>query len=416
MRLLYNIGIFLYWLMARVISPWNRKAGLWIQGRMNWQAKLGNALGKDNKTIWFHCASLGEFEQGRPVIEGIRDRMPDHKILLTFFSPSGYEKRSDYQGADYVMYLPLDTRRNAKQLLDLISCEMAVFIKYEFWYYILRELQKRKIPVYLASGNFRSDQLFFRWYGSWYRHFLNRFSHIFVQNQPSKELLAGIGLNNVSIAGDTRFDRVYELKQTPFSHPALENFGKNSAVIVAGSTWEKDEQLLEHACKELAEAVYWIIAPHELSEGHMQRLQERFPDSVRYTELDESGIPGNCRVVLVDTIGKLSYLYRYGTLAYIGGGFGKGIHNILEAATYGLPVIFGPEFRKFSEAIELSALGAAFPIGTDSELLLTIRQQLENPELLKTTSQIASDFVSMRVGATSAILEKVCIKSESNLL
>ena len=416
MRLLYNIGIRFYCLLAWVISPWNRKARLWIKGRKQWQAKLRNALAKEEKVIWFHCASLGEFEQGRPVIEGIRDRMPDHKILLSFFSPSGYEKRKDYPVADYVMYLPLDTRRNAKRLLDLISCEMAIFIKYEFWYHFLKELQLRQVPVYLASGNFRSDQLFFKWYGSWYRHFLRRFSHIFVQNQPSRELLDGIGLDAVSIAGDTRFDRVYELQQTPFSHPALENFGKNSAVIVAGSTWEKDEQLLSLACKELSEQVYWIIAPHELSEGHMQRLQERFPESIRYTELEDKGLPGNCRVILVDTIGRLSYLYRYGTLAYIGGGFGKGIHNILEAATYGLPVIFGPEYRKFSEAVELAAQGAAFPIGTESELLLTIRQQLENPELLKTTSQIASDFVSMRVGATSTILDEVCIKSGSNLL
>ena len=416
MRLLYNIGIRFYWLLAWVISPWNRKARLWIEGRKQWQTKLKSALGKDDKIIWFHCASLGEFEQGRPVIEGIRDRMPDHKILLSFFSPSGYEKRKNFNGADYVMYLPLDTRRNAKQLLELISCEMAVFIKYEFWYHYLRELQKREVPVYLASGNFRSDQLFFKWYGSWYRHFLRRFSHIFVQNQQSKQLLADIGQDAVSIAGDTRFDRVYELKQTPFPHPALEKFGKGSALIVAGSTWEKDEQLLALAYKELSEQVYWIIAPHELSEGHMQRLQERFPESIRYTELEDVEIPDTCRVVLVDTIGKLSYLYRFGTMAYIGGGFGKGIHNILEAATYGLPVIFGPEYRKFTEAVELSAQGGAFPIGTESELLLTIRQQLENPELLKTTSQIASDFVSMRVGATSTILDEVCIKSKSKLL
>jgi 3-deoxy-D-manno-octulosonic-acid transferase len=415
MRLLYDIGIRFYWLLARIISLWSRKARLWINGRKQWQARLSSALGRDNKLIWFHCASLGEFEQGRPLIEGIRDRLPGRKILLTFFSPSGYEKRKDYAGADYVMYLPLDTRRNAKKLLDLISCEMAVFIKYEFWYHFLKELQLRELPVYLASGNFRSDQLFFRWYGSWYRQFLERFSHIFVQNQQSKELLGTIGLDAVSIAGDTRFDRVYELQRTPFIHPVLENFGKNSALIVAGSTWEKDEQLLAHVYKELTEQVYWIIAPHELSENHLQRLQERFPGSVRYTELEERGVPDNCRVVLVDTIGKLSYLYRYGTLAYIGGGFGKGIHNILEAATYGLPVIFGPEFKKFSEAVELSALGGAFPIGTESELLLTVRQQLENRELLKNTSKIASNFVSTRVGATSAILDKVCIKSDSKL-
>jgi 3-deoxy-D-manno-octulosonic-acid transferase len=415
MRHLYNIGIRFYWLVALLISPWNPKAKLWLEGRRHWYAKLQGALGRDEKVIWFHCASLGEFEQGRPVIEGIRELLPGRKILLTFFSPSGYEKRKDYSGADYVMYLPLDTRKNAHKFLDLLSIEMAFFIKYEFWYHFLKQLRSKEVPVYLASGNFRSGQLFFRWYGSWYRRFLDLFTHIFVQNKDSETLLAGIAYHRVSVAGDTRFDRVHELKQTPFSHPALEDFGKDSPIIVAGSTWEKDEQLLAHAYNELGEKVYWIIAPHELSEGHIRSLQERFPGSVRYTELKEK-VPNGCRVILVDTIGKLSFLYRYGALAYLGGGFGKGIHNILEAATYGSPVIFGPEHAKFSEAIELSSLGGAFPIESETELLLTIRQQLENPKLLKTTSQIASNFVSERIGATSVILDKVCIKSQTNLL
>jgi len=415
MRLLYDIGIRFYWLIAVIISPWNRKAKLWLGGRRQWHEKLKDVIGRDEKVIWFHCASLGEFEQGRPVIEGIRERLPDHKILLTFFSPSGYEKRRDYPGADYVMYLPLDTRKNAKRFLDLLSLEMAIFIKYEFWYHFLQRLKSKEVPVYLASGNFRPDQLFFKWYGSWYRRFLDLFTHIFVQNEDSKKLLAGIRYHRVSVAGDTRFDRVYELQQTPFSHPALEGFGKDSTIIIAGSTWEKDEQLLAIAFRELSDKVHWIIAPHELSEGHIRSLQGRFPGSVRYTELEEE-LPKGCRVILVDTIGKLSFLYRYGALAYIGGGFGKGIHNILEAATYGLPVIFGPEHSKFSEALELSSLGGAFPIGNETELLFTVHQQLEKPKLLKTTSQIAANFVSERVGATSFILDEVCIKSETNLL
>jgi 3-deoxy-D-manno-octulosonic-acid transferase len=414
MLFLYNIGIRFYWLMALLVSPWNIKARLWLKGRRMWLEKLELVRDRDQKIIWVHCASLGEFEQGRPVIENIRDHLPDRKILLTFFSPSGYEKRKDYGGADYVMYLPLDTRRNARRMLDLLPVEMALFIKYEFWYHYLKQLQSRRIPVYLASGNFRHDQLFFKWYGSWYRHFLNRFTHIFVQNQESESLLSGIGLTRVSVAGDTRFDRVQELRHTPFTHPALESFGKDSTVIVAGSTWEKDEQLLAKVYMELSDRVYWIIAPHELSEGHIQSLQERFPGCVRFTEL-ESRVPDGCRVILVDTIGRLSYLYRYGVMAYIGGGFGKGIHNILEAATYGLPVVFGPEYKKFSEAVELTSLGGAFPVSSEGELLFTIRQQLENPELLKTTSKIASSFVSKRVGATSAILKKVCKNTNSNL-
>jgi len=391
--------------MAMLVSPWNRKASLWLAGRRNWYEELKSELEGEENIIWFHCASLGEFEQGRPVIEGIRERLPDRRILLTFFSPSGYEKRKDYKGADYVMYLPLDTRRNARKMLDLLSLEMTFFIKYEFWYHFLQELQSRQVPVYLASGNFRPGQLFFRWYGKWYRKFLSCFDHIFVQNEDSKNLLAGIRYHQVSVAGDTRFDRVHELPGTPFSNPALEDFGKEGTVIVAGSTWDRDEQLLAYANGELSDQLYWIIAPHELSESHIRSLQERFPGSVRYTELEDS-IPDGTRIILVDTIGKLSYIYRYGTLAYIGGGFGKGIHNILEAATYGLPVIFGPEHDKFSEAIELSSLGGAFPIGSESELLFTIRQQLENPKLLKNASKIATNFVSTRVGATSFILEK----------
>lgn len=415
MRLLYDIGIRIYWLVAIIITPWNRKAKLWVRGRKNWYEKLKSTLGQEEKIIWFHCASLGEFEQGRPVIEGIPERLPDHRILLTFFSPSGYEKRKDYDGADYVMYLPLDTRRNAKKMTDLLSLEMAVFIKYEFWYHFLNQLRSKEVPVYLASGNFRPGQLFFRWYGNWYRRFLDLFTHIFVQNRKSEKLLAGIGQDRVSVAGDTRFDRVHDLKSTTFSHTALESFGKNSAVIVAGSTWDKDEQLLAHVYKELSEQVYWIIAPHELSENHIKSLEERFPGSVRFTELGTE-IPPGTRVILVDTIGQLSYLYRYGSLAYIGGGFGKGIHNILEAATYGLPVIFGPNYQRFREAVDLIGLGGAFPIASEGELLFTVRQQLENPKLLKTTSRTASNFVSTRVGATLSILDKVCIKSGSKLL
>lgn len=406
MRLLYNIGIRIYWIVAGIISLWNRKAKLWRTGRKGWYYRLQGALDQGEKVIWFHCASLGEFEQGRPVIEAIRERFPGRKILLTFFSPSGYEKRKDYAGADYVMYLPLDTRQNAKKMLGLLNLEMVFFIKYEFWFHFLNQLKERDIPVYLASGNFRTGQLFFRWYGKWYRRFLGLFTHIFVQNEHSKELLEGIGLFRVDVAGDTRFDRVHELVNSPFSHPILDRMLKDAWVIVAGSTWDKDERLLAHAFRELPDNVFWIIAPHELSDGHIRNLQERFPGSELYTRLGNE-VPGGTRVILVDTIGKLSYLYRYGSLSYIGGGFGKGIHNILEAATYGLPVIFGPEYKKFIEAIELTSLGGAFPIGNETELLFTIRQQFENPKLLKTASGIAANFVSNRVGATSAILKKV---------
>jgi 3-deoxy-D-manno-octulosonic-acid transferase len=409
MRLLYNIGIRFYWLAAGVISPWNRKARLWLRGRRGWHDQLKGKFAGEDKVIWFHCASLGEFEQGRPVIEAIRDRLPDRKILLTFFSPSGYTKRKDYTGADFVMYLPLDTRRNAKKMLGLLNLEMVFYIKYEFWYHFLQRLKEMEVPVYLASGNFRAGQLFFKWYGSWYRRFLDFFTYIFVQNDYSKELLAEIGFHRVDTAGDTRFDRVDELKKTPFSQPFLDSLGENVQVIIAGSTWEKDERILAGAFRDLPDHLFWIIAPHELSDSHIRSLQERFPGSVLYTEM-EGDVPDGTRVILVDTIGKLSYLYRYGTLAYIGGGFGRGIHNILEAATYGMPVLFGPEYEKFAEAVELTSLGGAFPIGNESELLFTIHQQLGNPQLLKTSSETAANYVTERVGATFRIVQKVCKK------
>ncbi|MFH0757843.1 MAG: glycosyltransferase N-terminal domain-containing protein [Bacteroidota bacterium] len=409
MRLIYNIGIRLYQLVAIIISPWNPKAKKWVKGRNGWYKKLQNAFEPGDRVVWFHCASLGEFEQGRPVIEAMKERCPEYKILLSFFSPSGYEKRKDYEEADHVMYLPLDTARNAKRLVTSVSPEMVLFVKYEFWFHFLSRIKKEGIPVYLISGIFRPGQIFFKWYGRWYRRFLDAFTHIFVQQEASRRLLEESGFDRVSVSGDTRFDRVKQLVQSEYSNPALEAFTSEAQVLVAGSTWEPDEQILEEAYKELPSSLLWIIAPHELSNSHLEKLQKRFPESVLFTETGKK-IPPDTRVVIVNTIGHLSHLYRYGTLAYIGGGFGKGIHNILEAATYGLPVFFGPNYRKFSEAIELSERGAAFPVSGTRELLSTIHQQLGNSQLLKTTSGIASNYVIQRVGATSRILEKLCKK------
>ncbi len=403
MRIFYDIGIRLYWLMAWLMSPWNHKAKLWIKGRKGWYKELSSAFGPKDRISWFHCASLGEFEQGRPIIEASRERFPGTKVLLTFFSPSGYEKRKNYEGADHVMYLPLDTRKNASLMLGLLHIERVIFIKYEFWYHLLKKLSKQGIPTYLASANFRPDQIFFKWYGKWYRSFLDAFSHIFVQKEDSKNLLNKIAYHKVSVAGDTRFDRVHDLHALPYKHAALEKFCSASSVLVAGSTWEKDEQILARAYEELSAELLWIIAPHELTQGHLNSLKKRFPGSVLFTELGTK-VPAGTRTIIVDTIGQLSYLYRFGSLAYIGGGFGKGIHNILEAATYGLPVIFGPAYHKFAEAVELTELGAAFPVDGEEVLLFTIRQQLSNQKLLKTTSRIAESFVRERVGATSRIL------------
>jgi 3-deoxy-D-manno-octulosonic-acid transferase len=409
MKIFYNIGIGLYYLIVWLISPWNRKAKLWVRGRRGWRKELDGAFKSGDRVIWVHCASLGEFEQGRPVIETLKETCPDRKILLTFFSPSGYEKRKDYPLADHVMYLPLDTAGNAGRLVGSVPLEMALFIKYEFWFHFLSRLKKKGVPVYLASGIFRPDQVFFRWYGGWYRRILDNFSHIFVQEKASFKLLKKYGLERVSVAGDTRFDRVSQLAQSEYSNHALEAFAADSTVIIAGSTWEPDEVLLEKVFNALPSHLKWIIAPHELSEAHLEKLQKRFPGSVLFTA-SGNAFPSGTRVVIVNTIGHLSHLYRYGTLAYIGGGFGKGIHNILEAATFGLPVIFGPNYRKFSEALELLERGGAFVVYGATDLLSTIHQQVINPELLKTTSEIASNYVAARLGATSRIVQKVCKK------
>lgn len=375
---------------------------------------LQKAFNPEDRVIWFHCSSLGEFEQGRPVLEAFRLRFPEHKILLTFFSPSGYEKRKNYPGADYVMYLPVDKRRNARKLMESVSVEMALFIKYEFWYHFLNRLKSEEIPVFLVSGNFRSDQFFFKWYGAWYRKFLDCFTQIFVQKEDSVVLLKGIGFDRVTVAGDTRFDRVFELVKTDYRNQGLEDFAREAPVIVAGSTWEKDEQILEYAFNKLDGECRWIIAPHELSDSHILHLKRRFPSSVLLSEL-KSEIHSQKRVVIVDTMGQLSYLYRYGTLAYVGGGFGKGIHNTLEPATYGIPVLFGPAFEKFAEALDLIRLGGAYPVYDGEGLLSTVREQLDNPDLLKTSSQIAGKYVRERVGATSLILNEVCKKLNRNM-
>ncbi len=444
MRLIYNTGIRIYWLAAWIISPWNTKAKLWFQGRKSWKEKLKQAFQEEDRVVWFHCASLGEFEQGRPLIEAYRERAPGHRILLTFFSPSGYEKRKDYGGADHVMYLPLDTYRNAKYLVRSCKLEMVLFIKYEFWFHFLRRLKREGVPIYLVSGIFRPDQAFFKWYGGWYRRFLDYFTHIFVQQEVSRKLLEEYGHESVTVTGDTRFDRVRQASAIPYNNRSLEDFVSGRQVIVAGSTWEPDEVLLELAYGQLPEDIRWIIAPHELSGAHIERLQKRFPESVLFTALDQQNsvsegveptfspaqptfssaqptfssakpIPSQARVVIVDTIGQLTYLYRFGTIAYIGGGFGKGIHNILEAAAYGLPVIFGPNHLRFSEAVELIERKGAFPITDAGELISTVRQHFEMNSLLKTSSQIAANYVMERIGATSAVLDKVCIKTEGNM-
>jgi len=410
MRLLYDIGIQVYIFLVRLAAIRNTKAKLWLRGRRNWYSGLIKGIGAEEEVVWFHCSSLGEFEQGRPLMEEVRKRYPQYRILLTFFSPSGYEKRKEFKGADYVTYLPADTLFNARRFVGGLRLKAVYFIKYEFWFHFLHELHRKKVPVFLVSGIFRKNQIFFRPLGSWYRNFLKYFTHFFVQNNESGELLRSIGFENISVSGDTRFDRVLEIVGSASRFEKIERFAKDRRVIIAGSTWEPDEDLILEAFNHFGEELSWIIAPHEVTAERLNRISRKFPGSVRFSDcLSGRDEPG--RVIIVDTIGHLSALYRYADIAFIGGGFGRGIHNILEAATYGLPVLFGPNYTKFQEAVDLVERQSAFPIDTVEKLVLTIDSFLTDNELLITTRESAKTYVKSMAGATCRIVDFTFKKS-----
>ena len=405
MRLLYDTGIRLYFLGILLASPFHKKARQWIRGRKGLMDKIKSTVDPDLPLTWFHCSSLGEFEQGRPIMEGIRERDPGRKILLTFYSPSGYEIRKDYPGADFIFYLPLDTARNAKIFFSLLNIRQAYFIKYEFWYHLLGGLKARKIPAYLVSGIFRKEQVFFRSRGKWFRKILDCFEHLFVQQPSSLELLAGIGIQNVTLAGDTRFDRVGAIVKGVEKDPRFVEFSGAHPTVVAGSTWPPDEDILVRFINQTDRQLKWIIAPHEIHESGISRLAGQLQKKVqRYTSLAEKEL-SQTEVIIVDTIGILSSLYQYGQVAYIGGGFGKGIHNTLEAATFGLPVIFGPKYQKFQEAVDLVAEGAAFPIDDFTDFESVISGLLDDPQQLSRAGASANALVLANLGATEKILD-----------
>lgn len=406
MRILYKIGIRVYFLLVLLASPFNEKARRWLKGRRGMWRRIKSVNGNPKDVFWFHCSSLGEFEQGRPLIEKLREENPDIFILLTFFSPSGYELRKNYRGVDLVTYLPLDTRFNAWRFINLVKPKAAFFIKYEFWYYFLRTMWKKNIPVFLVSAKFRPDQAFFKWWGRWYRKFLRYFAHFFVQDRQSLELLNNLNHHNVSITGDTRFDRVYEISRLSKEYPGVELFKQNKRTLIAGSTWEKDEEILIRYINNSDDSLKFILAPHEINSRKIYRLVSEIEASVvRFTDEDKRHFPAS-KVMIVDTIGHLSSIYKYGDVAYIGGGFGSGIHNILEAATYYLPVIFGPNYHKFNEAVELIEKKAAFSISDYNGLSQKLDEIFNTPDELKECSQRAGDFVRSKLGATEQILDK----------
>lgn len=407
MVMIYNFSIRVYSLIIRMVSPFNTKAKQWVEGRKDIFARLSATINKGERIAWFHSASLGEFEQGRPVIEEYKHRNPDVKILLTFFSPSGYEIRKNYAGADYIFYLPVDTRHNAIKFIELVKPEIVFFIKYEFWYNYLNQLQKRNIPTYLFSAIFRPNQIFFKNYGGMFRKVLSGFNHIFVQNAPSVELLKSINIQQVSIAGDTRFDRVATIASQTRKLPIAEAFCNNNTVFIAGSTWPADEELLAQYINKSEHAFKTIIAPHEIEPSHIEQIEKRFTKKVLRFSQAENQNPAEFDVLIIDNIGMLSSLYQYGNLSYIGGGFGKGIHNTLEAATFGLPVIFGPNYLKFAEACDLIERGAAFSISNFEELNEQINWFFNNANQCERIGSISAEYVKEKTGATDVILNNI---------
>jgi 3-deoxy-D-manno-octulosonic-acid transferase len=399
MLFLYNIGLILYYWLIYIASGFNAKAALWINGRRN---ALINPL---SSSIWFHFASLGEFEQGRPVLEEIRRLYPQKKIVITFFSPSGYEIRKNTPLADAVYYLPLDTERNAAEFINKIRPEMAIFTKYEYWYHFFNELHKQHVPLYIISGIFRPGQVFFKWYGGLHQKMLKLVTWFFVQDIPSKHLLHDRGITNVTISGDTRFDRVWANAQQPKAFQAINSFKNGQKLFIAGSTWPADEQLI---VKLIARHPSWkfIIAPHETGAEKISSLISvlRQDKTVKYSQLTAHHSPITAQVLVIDNIGMLSSLYQYADMAYIGGGFGAGIHNTLEATAFGVPVIFGPKYDKFKEAKDLLDLKAGFTIHTQEELNSIAGSLMTDENVRSAAAQKAKAYVHEHVGATESII------------
>ena len=399
----YDLAIALYDIAVHLAAPFSRKPRKMMKSHWIAYEILRQRLDKDVRYIWFHAASLGEFEQGRPLIEAIRARYPEYGILLTFFSPSGYEVRKNYRGADVVCYLPFDKRRNVRKFLDIAHPCMAFFIKYEFWKNYLDELHKRQIPVYSVSSIFRRGQVFFKWYGGTYRNVLRDFSHLFVQNELSKRFLAKIGIQQVTVVGDTRFDRVLQIRDEAKDLPLVERFKNGATTFIAGSSWQPDEDLFIDYFNNHPE-VKMIIAPHVIDENHLVEITGKLKRPyVFYTRADERNI-AKADCLIVNCFGLLSSIYRYGEIAYIGGGFGVGIHNTLEAAVYGIPVIFGPKYQNFQEAVGLIEAGGAYSVKNREELYGLLDRLLADETFRKEAGAKAGAYVTGHAGATDKIL------------
>lgn len=381
---------------------------LWLTGRKDVFNQIKHSGIDQKQVIWVHTASLGEFEQGRPIVERIKQNYPEHSILLTFFSPSGYEIRKNYEKADLVTYLPVDTPKNASRFVSLVNPELAIFIKYEFWFNYIDVLYKNKIPTIFASVIFRPSQHFFKPWGSWFAQQLNKITYIFVQDEKSVDLLDSIKIYHAEVGGDTRFDRVIQLPEEKNEFPEIKSFIGDSKIIVGGSTWSPDEDNLRYVIEKNNDDIKLIIAPHLIDDDHISEIQKKFREynPVLYSDL-EGNSDLNSRVLIINEIGLLSSIYRYAKIAYIGGGFGVGIHNLLEASTYGVPVIFGPNHQKFREAIELISIQAGFGITNKTETLEIINKLLSDNNFFEKSSIEAKQYVAKNAGATNKVIGKV---------
>jgi len=406
MYFLYNILIFITRFFLQIIALFNKKIKLFVDGRKITFSKLKKIISKNDEVIWFHCASLGEFEQGRPIIEKLKKENPTKKLVLTFFSPSGYEVRKNYEVADVVCYLPLDTQSNAKRFLDIVHPTLVVFVKYEFWPNILKELKKREIKTILVSGIFRKNQAFFKWYGGWMRKILQVFNHFFVQDEYSEKLLKSIDFSNVTVSGDTRFDRVFEITKQNNELQFIKQFKNNTYTLVAGSTWKEDEKILvEYINNSASEKEKFIIAPHNINTKDIEELKASISKKVILFSNKNGEKLQDFQVFIIDTVGILTKIYSYADIAYVGGGFTKtGVHNVLEPATFGVPILIGPNYHKFNEAIELVKIDACFSVNNSKKLSVLLKKLFQSEERREEAGNKALNYVIEKTGATTKIL------------
>ena len=404
-KILYRLFILLYPFAIRLISPFNQKAKQWFNGRKDLLLKIKQAIPEGQKIIWMHCSSLGEFEQGRPVIEKLKNKYPANKILITFFSPSGYEVRKNHSGADYVFYLPMDNPKNAAAFFDIVSPSLIIYVKYEFWHYYLNEAKKRQVPLLLISAIFRKGQPFFAAYGKFHRDMLACFTHFFVQNKESVQLLGDVGFSNASLSGDTRFDRVIQIANEHKTFPEIAAFCGSANVVVAGSTWTDDDKELDHFANTRTD-VKFIIAPHNIGKDRINECLELYKNAILFSSLSQNGNAEGRNTLIIDNIGMLSSLYCYATVCYVGGGFGAdGVHNVLEAAVYEKPVVFGPEYDQYLEAVELVNNGAGITVDNALELEHTLDSLLQKNAAYFHKCKAAKKYVYSKQGATESVLK-----------